>query len=171
MRTYLTTCRTGKKGLCSLSQPTKARVRADSAVSNSGSWFWERWRREASLSDTGKVDVDEDKGRKTADGRALPCSEAQQRSSGLPALERGSWDCSSCRSRGTSPGSRERTKPASKQNREQHPSRLGGPTQSSGTTPTEPASMRKAPSRFSFSTDSCSTLGWGTVRSLMFKAP
>lgn len=31
--------------------------------------------------------------------------------------------------------------------------------------------MRKAPSLLSFSTDSCSTLGWGTVRSLMFKAP
>lgn len=36
---------------------------------------------------------------------------------------------------------------------------------------TIPASMRKAPSLLSFSTDSCSSLGWGMVRSLMFKAP
>lgn len=36
---------------------------------------------------------------------------------------------------------------------------------------TIPASMRKAPSLLSFSTDSCSTLGCGIVRSLMFKAP
>ena len=36
---------------------------------------------------------------------------------------------------------------------------------------TIPASMRKAPSLLSFSTDSCSNLGWGMVRSLMFKAP
>jgi hypothetical protein len=36
---------------------------------------------------------------------------------------------------------------------------------------TEPASMRKAPSLLSFSTDNCWTLGWGMVRSLTFRAP
>lgn len=36
---------------------------------------------------------------------------------------------------------------------------------------TVPASMRKAPSLLSFSTESCSSLGWGMVRSLTFNAP
>lgn len=36
---------------------------------------------------------------------------------------------------------------------------------------TEPASMRKAPSLLSFSTESWRTGGWGMVRSLMLSAP
>lgn len=123
--THLMTCREGKNGLWSLSQPMKALVLCDSAVSSSGSRYCERegggsaWKKKKWLPEwtdetvipssrqfIGKLFEAKQGSRNSVNAEMwvfIPGYQARQHSWELPGLVWGSWGCNSVQSTNKSP--------------------------------------------------------------------